>query len=119
MKPRRKPSAMQMAHTMRHRDSSDESPAMETGASDAPRGFNVMETGASDAPSRFAKRIVADHRESRSGVPAALATHPNVDLTIRRLKLGDYRVNDTLIVERKTLADFAWSQRSEIDPPNG
>jgi len=88
-------------------------PAMITGASDSstqsPRQSNAMETGASDAPPRFVRRIVADHRERPSGVPAALANHPDVSLHIHHLKLGDYRVNDTLIVERKTLSDFALS----------
>jgi DNA excision repair protein ERCC-4 len=68
-----------------------------------------MDLGASDAPPQFVRRIAADHRERPSGVPTALATHPNVELTIHPLKLGDYRVDDTLIVERKTLADFAIS----------
>jgi ERCC4-type nuclease len=126
--------AMESAHPVRHRDSSNESPAMKTGASDKPRESPAMEsahpvrhrdssnespamnTGASDAPSQFVRRIavrriVADHREAPSGVPKALATHSNVELTIHRLRLGDYSVNDTLIVERKTLTDFAQSIR--------
>ena len=76
-----------------------------------PQHSRAMKTGASDAPPQFVRRIACDHRERPSGVPAALATHPNVDLTIHRLKLGDYRVDDTLIVERKTLTDFAQSVR--------
>ncbi len=87
--------AMELAHPMRHRDSSDESPA--------------TKTGASDAPPQFVRRIACDHRERPSGVPTALAAHPNVELTLHHLRLGDYRVNDTLIVERKTLTDFAQS----------
>jgi len=50
-----------------------------------------------------------DDRERHSGVPKALKQHPEVELNIRRLSLGDYKVDDTLIVERKTLADFAIS----------
>ncbi len=75
-----------------------------------------MNTGASDAPPQFVRRIairriVVDHRERPSGVPTALAAHPNVEITIHHLSLGDYRVDDTLIVERKTLTDFAQSVR--------
>jgi len=69
------------------------------------------ELGASEAPSRFAKRIVVDHRERPSDVPTALATQPNVRLTFHHLTLGDYRVDDTLIVERKTVTDFSRSVR--------
>jgi len=72
---------------------------------------NAMKTGASDAPPQFVRRIACDHRERPSGVPEALKNHPNVELTIHRLKLGDYRVDDSLIVERKTLTDFAQSVR--------
>jgi ERCC4-type nuclease len=54
-----------------------------------------------------------DDRERRSGVPGALANHPNLEVTIRRLKLGDYLIDKTLIVERKTLSDFALSVRDE------
>ena len=78
-------------------------------ASDASR---CDETGASDAPPQFVRRIVCDHREARSTVPTALAAHPNVELSVHHLTLGDYRVNDTLIVERKTLTDFAQSIRN-------
>ena len=52
-----------------------------------------------------------DDRERHSGVPEALKQHPDVEITTRRLSLGDYQVDDTLIVERKTLADFALSVR--------
>jgi len=71
----------------------------------------AMNTGASDAPPRFVRRIVVDHRERPSGVPSALATHPNVEITLHQLPLGDYRVDNTLIVERKTLTDFSQSVR--------
>ncbi len=53
--------------------------------------------------------IVADDRERVGEVPAVLATMPDVTLTIRRLSVGDYRINDYLRVERKTLLDFATS----------
>jgi ERCC4-type nuclease len=69
----------------------------------------ATKTGAAAAPPQFVRRIVCDDRERRSGVPAALAQHPDVELTIRRLTLGDYLIEKTLVVERKTLADFARS----------
>ncbi|PID39884.1 MAG: nuclease [Proteobacteria bacterium] len=34
---------------------------------------------------------------------------PEVALSIRRLSAGDYQINDTLLVERKTIVDFATS----------
>ena len=90
-----------------------------TGASDActtsVRPTNRCdETGASDASPQFVRRIAVrriavDDRERHSGVPKALKQHPDVEITIRRLSLGDYQVDDTLIIERKTLADFAIS----------
>ena len=62
-------------------------------------------------PQQFVRRIAIDDRERACGVPGALARHPNVETTMRRLPLGDYQVDNTLIVERKTLADFAFSVR--------
>jgi ERCC4-type nuclease len=88
-------------------------PAMKTGASGPAKRLkqrpNAMETGAAAAPPRFVRRIVADNRERRSGVPEALANQPNVHLTHHNLSLGDYRVDNNLIVERKTFTDFAKS----------
>jgi len=62
-----------------------------------------------DKPSQFATRIAVDDRERSSGVPEALRSRSDVDITFRRLTLGDYDVDGALIVERKTLADFAVS----------
>lgn len=53
--------------------------------------------------------ITADDREARSGVIAALQTMDGVELTVQRLEVGDYRVGDGLVFERKTLPDFALS----------
>ena len=58
---------------------------------------------------QFVRRIAIDDRERGSGVIEALRNHPDVELTVRRLKLGDYLIDKTLIVERKTLSDFAVS----------
>ena len=53
--------------------------------------------------------VIADDRESASGVIEALGALENVDVRVRRLSVGDYRVNERLIFERKTLSDFAVS----------
>lgn len=63
---------------------------------------------------QFVRRIAAvaiDDRERDSRVKAALDRNENVKVTVKRLPLGDYQANDSLIVERKTLADFARSVR--------
>jgi ERCC4-type nuclease len=62
-----------------------------------------------DTKLQFVRRIAIDDRERPSGVIEALRTHPNVELTVHRLKLGDYLIDRTLLVERKTLSDFALS----------
>jgi len=59
----------------------------------------------------FAARIVVDDRERCSGVAEALLKRSGVTIAVRRLQLGDYQVVDSLVVERKTLADFALSVR--------
>jgi ERCC4-type nuclease len=60
-------------------------------------------------PLRFSSQIVIDDRERSSGVAEGLSHRPGVNITTRRLSLGDYEIDGTLIVERKTLADFAVS----------
>lgn len=52
--------------------------------------------------------VTADDREPESVVDALKAL-PGVRVTTSRLKLGDYQVDDRLLVERKTLPDFALS----------
>lgn len=54
-------------------------------------------------------QILADDREREAGVIAALRQLDGVAVTVQRLPLGDYQAGGTLIVERKTLADFAIS----------
>lgn len=61
-----------------------------------------------DAPPADPILVTADDREPES-VLAALRDLPGVRLTVRRLKMGDYFVDGTLLVERKTLRDFALS----------
>jgi len=60
---------------------------------------------------KFTVRIFVDDRERDSGVADALSLRPGLSVEVRRLQLGDYQVGDSLIVERKTLADFARSVR--------
>jgi DNA excision repair protein ERCC-4 len=52
--------------------------------------------------------ILFDHRETRSGVPAAL-TAAGIAVAPEQLPAGDYIVSDRLVVERKTGADLAAS----------
>jgi ERCC4-type nuclease len=53
--------------------------------------------------------IIADDRECKSEVIAKLSQIEDVDLRICRLSMGDYQIDNRLIVERKTLKDFAIS----------
>ena len=53
--------------------------------------------------------IIADDRECKSEVIESLLQIEDVDVSIRRLSMGDYQVDNRLIVERKTLKDFAVS----------
>jgi len=53
--------------------------------------------------------ITADDREHKSEVIKSLMGIENVEVFIRRLPIGDYQVDNRLIVERKTLKDFAVS----------
>ena len=54
-------------------------------------------------------QILADDRERNAGVIAALQRLDGVAVIVQRLALVDYQAAGTLIVERKTLADFAIS----------
>ena len=53
--------------------------------------------------------IVADDRERDGGVVGLLRHRDDVCQTIERLPLGDYRIDDALLVERKTLPDLILS----------
>jgi len=53
--------------------------------------------------------IIADDREHKSEVIKSLMGIENVEVCIRRLPIGDYQVEKRVIVERKTLKDFAIS----------
>jgi len=62
-------------------------------------------SGAEPAPIR----IVADHREARSGAVAALQAMAGVELSFDHLSTGDYLVDARMLFERKTLTDLAES----------
>ena len=53
--------------------------------------------------------ITADDREQKSDVIKFLSAIEHANVRIRRLSVGDYRIDHRLIVERKTLKDFAIS----------
>jgi len=53
--------------------------------------------------------IVVDDRESAGAVLAALQRREGVQLRVERLPVGDYRVDDALLFERKTLPDLVAS----------
>ncbi|HEY5707543.1 MAG TPA: ERCC4 domain-containing protein [Terrimicrobiaceae bacterium] len=53
--------------------------------------------------------LIADDREVLSGVPDLLAQMPEVELRIEHLAAGDYRVEESVLIERKTASDFAHS----------
>jgi len=57
----------------------------------------------------FLIKIIADDREPKSEVIRSLSGIGNVNLEIQRLSLGDYQVDNRVIVERKSLKDFALS----------
>jgi ERCC4-type nuclease len=58
---------------------------------------------------RSAISILVDDRERRTGVVEHLHAQSDVEVRIERLPLGDYRVDDVLLFERKTLVDLVAS----------
>jgi DNA excision repair protein ERCC-4 len=54
-------------------------------------------------------QIIADDRENPSGVIEALRKHDGAEVSVRRLPLGDYLLDERLLFERKTWRDFAVS----------
>jgi DNA excision repair protein ERCC-4 len=53
--------------------------------------------------------IIADHREKNSEIPGILRQQEGVCLKWDRLSCGDYKLENKLIVERKTAQDFIQS----------
>jgi DNA excision repair protein ERCC-4 len=54
-------------------------------------------------------QIIADDRENPSGVIEALRKHDGAEVSVRRLPLGDYLLDERLLFERKTWRDFSVS----------
>jgi ERCC4-type nuclease len=57
----------------------------------------------------FKTRVIADDRERRSGLLDILANSADINLSVERMKLGDYLFDDRLLFERKTLKDLIYS----------
>ena|ERR1039457_1279930 len=53
--------------------------------------------------------IIADTKESRSGIAKRLQAIEGVEVVVRDLEIGDYQVSDDCVVERKTASDFVHS----------
>ncbi|OUS31000.1 hypothetical protein A9Q98_03800 [Thalassotalea sp. 42_200_T64] len=53
--------------------------------------------------------IIADDREQTSGILSILETNPDIQLESKRLSLGDYLIDDWLLIERKSMADLVVS----------
>ncbi|NQU85667.1 MAG: hypothetical protein HQ541_07900 [Mariniphaga sp.] len=53
-------------------------------------------------------KITADYRERQSGIPGLLIDK-GVDISIDKLPAGDYLINESILVERKTKDDFVLS----------
>ena len=53
--------------------------------------------------------ITADDRERKSSVIMSLSEIENVAINIQRLPIGDYKIGKRLLIERKSLKDFAIS----------
>ncbi len=50
--------------------------------------------------------FVVDSREVSSGVLEVLLDHSDIDVTVQHLAVGDYLIDDSLLVERKRLPDL-------------
>ncbi|MEX2335959.1 MAG: ERCC4 domain-containing protein [Fulvivirga sp.] len=54
-------------------------------------------------------QIKVDDRETNKALIESLMTNVGVSTNVCRLSIGDYQVNDALLVERKTIKDFCIS----------
>ena len=52
--------------------------------------------------------IIADNREINSGIPCLLVDS-NIDVKMEQLSVGDYMIDDDIVIERKTNIDFVQS----------
>ncbi len=57
----------------------------------------------------FTIAVIMDHREKNESLKKALLSEQDVNLKIDTLKAGDFLINDSLLVERKTFCDFVSS----------
>lgn len=57
-------------------------------------------------------KIIIDDRERACGIVDILKTYLELEVVVARLTIGDYLINDKILIERKTLLDFA---RSIVD----
>ncbi len=53
--------------------------------------------------------IIMDHREINDTLKQTLLSNPAVRIEVKTLKTGDFRINDLLVVERKTFSDLVAS----------
>ena len=53
--------------------------------------------------------VVVDDREANSGIVEILRARQDVRVRVERLPVGDYRVDESLLIERKTLPDLVAS----------
>jgi DNA excision repair protein ERCC-4 len=54
-------------------------------------------------------RIVVDDRERPTGIVEELGKQTDALVTVERMSIGDYRIDDYVLIERKCAADFAKS----------
>ena len=52
--------------------------------------------------------IIIDNREKHSGIPEIFAAK-NIHVVMKQLVVGDYMINDEIVIERKTNSDFVQS----------
>jgi ERCC4-type nuclease len=71
----------------------------------AAKGFSGRSPAAPDAP----LSVVVDDRELSSGVVDLLRQRDEVSIRAERLPTGDYRIDELLLIERKTLVDLVAS----------
>lgn len=57
-------------------------------------------------------KIIIDHREKCKAITKFIATQPNTNVTHQNLPVGDYLIQEAILLERKTMSDFI---RSIID----
>jgi ERCC4-type nuclease len=57
----------------------------------------------------FQGHIIVDDRECKSKVILSLLEKENMNISVRRLPVGDYQISNRVVVERKTIRDFGKS----------